>query len=142
MVLNNSGTITSPGSDLLFLTGHWGPPGFLHTFYTNSGTFSGGQIRLYGIPATIYESGQVHATLYGLSDASDVHVMGLPTIDPTLECGGTNRVEVPTVIVADPDPDGPRATIRTARAAVVSHRRNGKTATAHLGLATPEEARR
>jgi fibronectin type 3 domain-containing protein len=90
MILNNSGTITSPGSDLLFLTGHWGPPGFLHTFYTNSGTFSGGQIRLYGIPATIYESGQVHATLFGLSDASDVHVMGLPTIDPTLECGGIN----------------------------------------------------
>ncbi|HEX9047671.1 MAG TPA: hypothetical protein VF988_11635, partial [Verrucomicrobiae bacterium] len=89
MILNNSGTITSPGSDLLFLTGHWGPPGFLHTFYTNSGTFSGGQIRLYGIPATIYESGQVHATLYGLNGNSDVHVMGLPTIDPTLECGGT-----------------------------------------------------
>ena len=22
--------------------------------------------------------------------SSDVHVMGLPTIDPTLECGGTN----------------------------------------------------
>ncbi len=90
MVLNNSGTITSPNTPVLFLTGHWGPPGFLHTYYTNSGTFSGGQMRLYGVPATIYEAGQVHATLYGLSDASDVHVMGLPTIDPTLECGGTN----------------------------------------------------
>ena len=90
MVLNNSGTIISPSTPVLFLTGHWGPPGFLHTYYTNSGTFSGGQIRLYGIPATIYEAGQVHATLFGLSDASDVHVMGLPTIDPTLECGGTN----------------------------------------------------
>jgi fibronectin type 3 domain-containing protein/regulation of enolase protein 1 (concanavalin A-like superfamily) len=90
MVLNNSGTITSPGSSLLFLTGHWGPPGYLHTYYTNSGTFSGGQMRFYGIPATIYEAGQIHATLFGLSDASDVHVMGLPTIDPTLECGGNN----------------------------------------------------
>src|ERR1035437_10189618 len=63
MILNNSGTITSPGSELLFLTGHWGPPGFLHTYYTNTGTFSGGQMRLYGVPATIYEAGQVHATL-------------------------------------------------------------------------------
>jgi fibronectin type 3 domain-containing protein len=90
MILNNSGTITSPNTPVLFLTGHWGPPGFLHTYYTNSGTFSGGQMRLYGIPATIYEAGQVHATLFGLSDASDVHVMGLPTIDPTLECGGNN----------------------------------------------------
>ncbi|HLP77609.1 MAG TPA: hypothetical protein VK327_11915, partial [Candidatus Paceibacterota bacterium] len=89
MILHNTGTITSPGSDLLFLTGHWGPPGFLHTYYTNSGTFSGGQMRFYGIPASIYESGTVHATLFGLSGNSDVHVMGLPTIDPTLECGGT-----------------------------------------------------
>jgi hypothetical protein len=28
--------------------------------------------------------------LFGLSDDSDVHVMGLPTIDPTLECGGNH----------------------------------------------------
>ena len=47
-------------------------------------------MRFYGTPATIYEAGQVHTTLFGLSDNSYVHVMGLPTIDPTLECGGTN----------------------------------------------------
>ena len=88
--LINSGTITSIGTGLLFLTGHWGPPSVGRTYYTNTGTYLGGQMRFYGTPATIYEAGQVHTTLFGLSDNSYVHVMGLPTIDPTLECGGTN----------------------------------------------------
>ena len=88
--LINSGTITSIGTSLLFLTGHWGPPSAGRTYYTNTGTYLGGQMRFYGTPATIYEAGQLHTTLFGLSDASYVHVMGLPTIDTPLACGGTD----------------------------------------------------
>ncbi len=88
--INNSGTVTGPSTSLLFLTGHWGPPSVSRTYYTNTGTFFGGQMRFYGIPATIYEAGQLHTTLFGLSDDSYVHVMGLPTIDPPIACGGTN----------------------------------------------------
>ena len=86
----NSGTITSPNTGIVLLAGHWGPPSVSRLNWTNTGTISGAQIRLYGWPASIYESGQVHTTLYGLNDYSDVHIMGLPTLDSSIGCSGGN----------------------------------------------------
>ena len=85
---NNSGTIQAP--DVTVLTGRWGPPSSGRLYYSNTGTLIQGQIRLYGWPATIYDSGQVHTSLYGISNDSDVHIVGLPTIDPEINGGGSD----------------------------------------------------
>ena len=86
----NSGTMAcnSSSMDVLF-AGGFGPPGNNYIYYTNSGTFNGGPLIL-GFPATVWEAGQILTTSYGLSDGSQMHVTGLPTINPTINGGGTD----------------------------------------------------
>ena len=91
MHICNTGTISVSGSNpgFVILTAGWGPPNNIHVWYTNSGTMSGGMLVL-GFPATVYESGQIHTTSYGVGNGSDVHITGLPTIDPVIDGGGSS----------------------------------------------------
>jgi len=86
----NAGTMAcnSNAMDVLF-AGGFGPPGNNYIYYTNSGTFNGGPWIL-GFPATAWEAGQILTTSYGLSDGSQMHITGLPTINPTINGGGTD----------------------------------------------------
>jgi fibronectin type 3 domain-containing protein len=86
----NSGTMAcnSSSMDVLF-AGGFGPPGNNYIYYTNSGTINGGPLIL-AFPATAWEAGQILTTSYGLSDGSQMHVTGLPTINPTINGGGTD----------------------------------------------------
>ena len=90
MHIHNTGTISvsGPNPGFVILTAGWGPPNNIHVWFTNSGTLSGGMLVL-GFPATVYESGQVHTTSYGVGNGSDVHITGLPTIDPVMDGGGS-----------------------------------------------------
>ena len=65
MHIYNSGTITNTGNGFAIMLGGWGPPGNIHVWYTNSGTVSGGMLAI-NFPATVWESGQVHTTVYGV----------------------------------------------------------------------------
>ena len=90
MHICNSGTISSPGTSTLLLTVSYGPPGNIHVYYTNTatGTFIGGTLA-FCLPATAWESGQIHTAVYGYENGSDVHITGLPTIDPVIDGGGS-----------------------------------------------------
>jgi fibronectin type 3 domain-containing protein len=85
----NAGTMAcnSNAMDVLF-AGGFGPPGNNYIYYTNSGTFNGGPLIL-AFPSTAWEAGQILTTSYGLSDGSQMHVTGLPTINPTINGGGS-----------------------------------------------------
>jgi fibronectin type 3 domain-containing protein len=86
----NSGTIACNSSAMdVFFAGGFGPAGNNHICYTNTGTFNGGPLLL-AFPATAWEAGQILTTSYGLSDGSQMHVTGLPTINPTINGGGTD----------------------------------------------------
>jgi fibronectin type 3 domain-containing protein len=86
----NSGTIACNSSAMdVFFAGGFGPPGNNHICYTNTGTFNGGALIL-AFPTTAWEAGQILTTSYGLSDRSQMHVTGLPTINPTINGGGTD----------------------------------------------------
>ena len=50
---------------------------------------NGGSLIL-AFPTTAWEAGQILTTGYGLSDGSQMHVTGLPTINPTINGGGTS----------------------------------------------------
>jgi fibronectin type 3 domain-containing protein/regulation of enolase protein 1 (concanavalin A-like superfamily) len=88
-IIYNAGTMAcNSGSMKVLFAGGFGPPGNNHIYYTNSGTFNGGPLIL-GFPATAWEAGQVLTTSYGLSDGSQMHITGLPTIKPTISGGGS-----------------------------------------------------
>jgi fibronectin type 3 domain-containing protein len=89
-IIYNTGTMAcnSSSMDVLF-AGGFGPPGNNYIFYTNSGTFNGGSLIL-GFPATAWEAGQILTTSYGLSAGSQMHITGLPTINPTINGGGSS----------------------------------------------------
>ena len=86
----NTGTMAcnSSSMDVLF-AGGFGPPGNNYIYYTNSGTLNGGSLIL-GFPGTVWEAGQILTTSYGLSAGSQMHVTGLPTINPTINGGGSS----------------------------------------------------
>ena len=86
----NAGTMAcnSTGMDVLF-AGGFGPSGNNYISYTNTGMFNGGPLLL-AFPGTVWEAGQIHTTQYGLTGGSQMHVTGLPTIDPAINGGGTN----------------------------------------------------
>ena len=86
----NSGTMACNSSDnSVLFAGGFGPPGNNYIYYTNSGTFNGGPLIL-AFPATAWEAGRILTTSYGLSDGSQMHVTGLPTINPTINGGGSD----------------------------------------------------
>jgi hypothetical protein len=86
----NSGTIACNSSAMdVFFAGGFGPAGNNHISYTNTGTFNGGPLIL-AFPTTAWEAGQILTTSYGLSDGSQMHATGLPTINPTINGGGTD----------------------------------------------------
>ena len=88
-IIYNTGTMACNSGDMKVLfAGGFGPPGNNHIYYTNSGVFKGGPLVL-GFPATVWEAGQILTTGYGLSDGSQMHVTGLPTINPTISGGGS-----------------------------------------------------
>ena len=91
MHITNTGTIANcgPNPSFLILNACWGPPTSIHTYFSDSGTLSGGWVAL-NFPTTLYESGQVHASSYYVGNGSDVHIVGLPTIDPVISGGGSN----------------------------------------------------
>ena len=86
----NTGTLACNSSNMnVLFAGGFGPPGNNYIYYTNSGTFNGGPVTL-AFPGTAWEAGQILTTSYGLTDGSQMHVTGLPTINPTINGGGSS----------------------------------------------------
>jgi fibronectin type 3 domain-containing protein len=89
-VIYNTGTMACNDSNInVLFAGGFGPSGNNYIYYTNTGTFNGGWLTL-GFPGTVWEAGQILTTGYGLSAGSQMHVTGWPTINPTINGGGTN----------------------------------------------------
>ena len=95
MHFNNSGTIISGKPFAVSIAAYSGGP-FGHAWVTNTGTIVGGWFGL-GWPGAIsfFDSGDIHTGLAWLGGAGnvDVHISGLPTIQPTLGAGsGSNTL--------------------------------------------------
>ena len=91
----NSGTIASGEPFAVAIAAYSGGP-FGHAYITNTGTISGGWFGI-GWPGavTMVDSGDIRTGLAWIGGASnvDVHISGLPTIQPTLSAGtGSNTL--------------------------------------------------
>jgi fibronectin type 3 domain-containing protein len=88
---DNSGTIAAPNCAYCIVI--WGfpvpTPGAGHIWFTNSGTFIGGQVNTWW-DTTVWNSGDVRAGSFNFGGGSEVHIMGLPVINPTINGGGTS----------------------------------------------------
>jgi fibronectin type 3 domain-containing protein len=86
---DNSGTMAAPNSAYCLVIWNFAPPGSSHIWFTNSGAFMGGQVNTWW-STTVWNSGDVRAGSFNFGGASDVHITGLPTINPTINGGGTS----------------------------------------------------
>ncbi len=89
-IIYNTGTMAcNTTSQGVVFAGGFGPPGNNYIYYTNSGTFNKGQMN-FGFPGTFWEAGQLLTSDFNISGGSQMHVTGLPTINPTMSGGGSS----------------------------------------------------
>ena len=87
---DNLGTVAAPNCAYCIVIWGFGA-GFnnTHIWFTNSGTFIGGQVNAWWA-STVWDSGDVRAGSFNFGGGSDVHLTGLPVITPTINGGGTS----------------------------------------------------
>jgi fibronectin type 3 domain-containing protein len=98
MRIDNSGIIRSTQTWSIELGAYSDGNTSGHCYVTNTGSITGGWLGLAWPTAggfTFYDSGDIHVGLNWLGGNADVHVFGLPTIDPAINnygSGGSNLV--------------------------------------------------